>query len=342
MQGVMAKDPGGTGKPTFGRALFNSIKFDDDLFHAFDVAVGHHANGFWRDRGGKLELDWVQPGMKEAWGWWRARWAEKVFEPDSLTPADHLQGPGLERRHGRQPVRRLDGHRHLASSRYARPTPKAELVAGPALKGPKGAQGLHRRGLPVGLRASRRRRQVAEQAVKLIDWTFQPKQAARFTCEGELDYTLKALNEKGYCVEYTTQEKIAMGAEWNDRVNRAQDIVAYGGWWLPLGGNAVRPWLLNTMPADMKAHFEGVLKARYSPAALQGMEHSMKFTKTTGKKRPTKSEKQYWPAMQTRFLEVMTQVVAGTLPLEQGWTDWQAFFQKSGGPTLTQEVNDIK
>jgi ABC-type glycerol-3-phosphate transport system substrate-binding protein len=337
---AMAKDPGGTGKPTFGRALFNSIKFDDDIFHAFDVAVGHHANGFWRDRGGKLELDWVNPGMKEAWGWLRARWAEKVFDPDSVTQQITYKGQvwnagtiGTQYSawtaidNGQLEIRKTD--------------PKAEIVAGPALKGPSGASGYTGEGFPW-VYVIPKKTGAAEAAVRVIDWTFQPKQAARFTCDGELDYTLKGLNEKGYCVEYTTAEKIAMGAEWNDRVNRAQDIVAYGGWWLPLGGNAIRPWLLDTMPADMKAHFEGVLKNRYSPAALQGMDFAMKSVKTTKKKRPTRSEKQYWPAMQTRFLEIMTQVVAGTLPLEQGWADWQAFFQKSGGPVLTQEVNDLK
>lgn len=337
---ALSTDPAGTGKPTFGRALFNSIKFDDDIFHAFDVAVGHHANGFWRERSGKLELDWVQPGMKEAWTWLRARWAEKVFDPDSVTQQITYKGQVWNAG--------TIGSQYSAwtaidtSQLEIRKTaPKAEIVAGPAVKGPNGAQGYTGEGFPW-VYVIPKKSQVAEQAVKLIDWFFQPKQAARFICEGELDYTLKGLNEKGYCVEYTTQEKIAMGAEWNDRANRAQDIVAYGGLWLPLGGNAVRPWLLNTMPADMKAHFEGVLKARYSPAALQGMDFSMKFTKTTKKKRPTKSEKQYWPGLQTRFLEVMTQVVAGTLPLEQGWNDWLAYFQKNGGPTLTQEVNDIK
>jgi len=92
----------------------------------------------------------------------------------------------------------------------------------------------------------------------------------------------------------------------------------------------------------MKAYFEGVLKGRYSPEALAGADFAAKYVKTSQKKRPTKSEKQYWPNLQTRFLEVMTQVVAGTLPLDQGWNDWLNYFQKNGGPVLTQEVNDLK
>jgi ABC-type glycerol-3-phosphate transport system substrate-binding protein len=335
------KDPKGTGRQdTYGRALFNSIKFDDDIFHAFDVATGHHAIGFWRERSGKLELDWAQPGMKEAWGWLRARWAEKVFNPDSVTQQITYKGQVWQAGTiGSQYGSWTGMDTDLLQIRKT--DPKAELVAGPALKGPNGPGGFTGEGFPW-VYVIPKKSQVAEHAVRILDWFFQPRQAARFTCDGELNYTLKGLNDKGWCQEYTPQEKAAMGAEWNDRVNRAQDIVAYGGLWLPLGGNALRPWLLDTMPADMKAHFEGVVKARYSPAALEGMDFAAKYVKTSQKKRPTKSEKQYWPGLQTRFLEVMTQVVAGTLALDQGWNDWLNYFQKNGGPVLTQEVNELK
>lgn len=337
---AFAKEKTSTGKPAFGRALFNSIKFDDDIFHAFDVAVGHHANGFWRERSGKLELDWVQPGMKEAWAWLRARWAEKVFEPDSVTQQITYKGQVwnagvIGSQYGAWTA--IDS----SQLEIRKTDPKAELVAGPAPKGPNGASGYTGEGFPWVF-VIPKKSQVTEHAVKIVDWFFQPPQVARFVCDGELGYTLKGLNEKGYCVEYTTQEKIAMGAEWNERVNKAQDIAVFGGVWTPILGNAIRPWLLNTLPADMKAHFEGIMKGRYSQAALQGMDFAMKSVKMTKKKRPTKSEKQYWPALQSRFLEIMTQVVAGTLPLEQGWNDWLAFFQKNGGPVLTQEVNEIK
>jgi ABC-type glycerol-3-phosphate transport system substrate-binding protein len=334
-------DPTGTGrKGTFGRALFNSIKFDDDIFHAFGVAVGHHAIGFWSDRNGHLELDWVQPGMKDAWTWLRARWAEKVFDPDSITQQITYKGQVWQAGTiGSQYGSWTGMDTDLLAIRKT--DPKAELVAGPALLGPNGQRGFTGEGFPW-VYVIPKTSQVAEHAIRILDWFMQPQQAARFTCDGELGYTLKGLNDKGWCEEYTAQEKTAMGAEWNDRVNRAQDIVAYGGLWLPLSGTDLRPWLLDTMPADMKAYFEGVLKGRYSPEALAGADFAAKYVKTSQKKRPTKSEKQYWPNLQTRFLEVMTQVVAGTLPLDQGWNDWLNYFQKNGGPVLTQEVNDLK
>ena len=75
--------------------------------------------------------------------------------------------------------------------------------------------------------------------------------------------------------------------------------------------------------------------------ALQAADYAAKYVKTTKKKRPTKSEKQYWPNLQSRFLELMTQAVAGTIPLDQAWSDWNSYFQKNGGPTLTEEVNAL-
>jgi len=37
----------------------------------------------------------------------------------------------------------------------------------------------------------------------------------------------------------------------------------------------------------------------------------------------------------------MSQVVAGSLGVESGWNDWLDFFENNGGPTLTEEVNQI-
>ena len=91
----------------------------------------------------------------------------------------------------------------------------------------------------------------------------------------------------------------------------------------------------------MKAHFDAVIKGRYSPMALQAADYAAKYVQTSKKKRPTKSEQQYWPNLQSRFLELMTQAVAGTNGLDQSWSDWLAYFEKNGGPTLTQEVNEL-
>jgi hypothetical protein len=278
--------------------------------------------------------------MKEAWAWLRAQWAEKVIDPDSMTAQITYWGqPWNAAKIGTQYMAWTAIDSQMLEMRKT--DPKAEIVGGPALRGSAGSQGFTGEGFPW-VYVIPKKSQVAETAVRVVDWFFEPKQAARFTCDGELGYTLKSLNDKGWCVEYTLDERRAMGAQWAEKVNAAQDIVAYGGLWLPLGGTAVRPWLLNAMPADMKAHFENVLKGRYSPAALQAGDYVAKYTKTTKKKRPTKSEKQYWPGLQSRFLELMTQSVAGTIPLEQGWKEWLSFFEKNGGPTLTQEVNELK
>jgi ABC-type glycerol-3-phosphate transport system substrate-binding protein len=334
------KDPSkGVTKQTYGRMFLNSIKFDDDLFHAFDVAVGHHANGFWRDRGGKLALDWVHPNMKTAWDWLRQRWADKVVDPDSLTAQlDYWGQPWSAGKIGTM----YSGWTFVDSTQLdmRKTDPKAEIVGGPALKGPDGAQGFTGEGFPW-VYVIPQKSQVPEQAMQVLDWFMAPQQAARFTCDGELDYTLKPLTPQGWCDEYTLQERQSMGDAWTQKVNDSQDISAYGGLWLPLSGTAVRPWLLNTMPPDMKAHFDAVIKGRYSPMALQAADYAAKYVQTSKKKRPTKSEQQYWPNLQSRFLELMTQAVAGTNGLDQSWSDWLAYFEKNGGPTLTQEVNEL-
>jgi ABC-type glycerol-3-phosphate transport system substrate-binding protein len=341
LRAFTTKDPDGNGRAdTFGRAFMTSVKFDDDIFHAFDVAVGHHANGFWRDRGGKLALDWVHPGMKDAWAWLKARWAEKVIDPDSLTAqiTYRTQAYNVGR------VGTLYGSWTGMDGQVLemrKTHPNANLVPGPALKGSAGHQGFTGEGFPW-VYVIPKKSQAAEAAVRIVDWFFQPAQVATFVCDGEPGITNKGYNEKGWCVEFTPAEKAAMGADWNERNNRAQDIQVYSGVWTPILGNSLRPWLLNTLPADMKAHFEGVLKARYSPTALQGMDYAMKYVKTTQKKRPTASEQKYWPGLQSRFLETMTQVVAGTVALEEGWKDWLGFFEKNGGPVLTREVNELK
>jgi ABC-type glycerol-3-phosphate transport system substrate-binding protein len=335
------KDPSkGVTSPTFGRMYFNSIKFDDDLFHAFDVAVGHHANGFWREReNGKLALDWVHPNMKMAWDWLRQRWADKVVDPDSMTAQIEYWGqPWSAGKIGTM----YSGWSFVDSTQLdmRKTDPKAEIIGGPALKGPSGAQGFTGEGFPW-VYVIPKKSQVPEQAIQVIDWFMTPQQAARFSCDGELGYTLKGLTPEGWCDEYTLQERQNMGDEWTQKVNDSQDITAYGGLWLPLSGTALRPWLLDTMPADMKAHFDQVVKGRYSAMALQAADYASKYVQTSKKKRPTASEKQYWPNLQSRFLELMTQAVAGTSGLDQAWSDWTTYFEKNGGPTLTDEVNAL-
>jgi len=340
LKDVTFKDPDGNGTAdTYGRAFFTSIKFDDDLFHAFDVAVGHHANGFWRERDGKLALDWVHPNMKEAWAWLRDRWADKVIDPDSITSQITYFGqPWQAGKIGTQYMAWTAIDSMVLQMQKVQPG--AEVIGGPALKGPTGAQGFTGEGFPW-VYVIPAKSKVPEAAMRIVDWMFTPENAAKFICLGEPGITSKGLNEKGWCTEYTLQEKTEMGAKWTDLVNQAQDIDVYGGLWMPISDLAVRPWLLNTMPADMKAYFEQVLKGRFSPNALAAYENSAKYTKTTKKKRPTKSEKQYWPNLQTRFLELMSQTVAGTIPVEQAWNDWVSYFNDNGGPILTEEVNAL-
>jgi len=331
-------DPDGNGQDdTYGRLLYNSVRFDDDFFHAFGVAVGHHLNGFWRDRDGQLELDWVQPGMKDALAWMSSVWADGGFHPDSISiplgQKDNAFHAGIAGNvYSGWPS--ID----FAENKIRAVAPDAVVMAGPAPEGP-GGSGYTGEGWPwtfvIPITA-----QWPEDCVSVIDWFFTPEIASQILCEGVLGVTNKGLNENGWCVEYTPEEKAAMGDEWTKKQNEVQDINVFWGLWLTigtLGGTQPFP----TFPPDMKKHFDDMLAAKYSENALAGRDISQKYRRLTAKARPVPSEKEFWPTLQTRFGEFISQAVAGTIDIDQGWSEWLDFFEKNGGPLLTDQVNEI-
>jgi len=91
----------------------------------------------------------------------------------------------------------------------------------------------------------------------------------------------------------------------------------------------------------MKKHFDDMLAAKYSENALAGRDISQEYRRLTAKARPVSSEKEFWPTLQTRFGEFISQAVAGTIDIDQGWSEWLDFFEKNGGPLLTEQVNEI-
>ena len=331
-------DPDGNGQDdTYGRLLYNSVRFDDDFFHAFGVAVGHHLNGFWRDRDGQLELDWVQPGMKDALAWMSSVWADGGFHPDSISiplgQKDNAFRAGIAGNvYSGWPS--ID----FAENKIRAVAPDAVVMAGPAPEGP-GGSGYTGEGWPwtfvIPITA-----QWPEDCVSVIDWFFTPEIASQILCEGVLGVTNKGLNENGWCVEYTPEEKAAMGDEWTKKQNEVQDINVFWGLWLTigtLGGTQPFP----TFPPDMKKHFDDMLAAKYSENALAGRDISQEYRRLTAKARPVPSEKEFWPTLQTRFGEFISQAVAGTIDIDQGWSEWLDFFAKNGGPLLTDQVNEI-
>ncbi len=331
-------DPDGNGQDdTYGRLLYNSVRFDDDFFHAFGVAVGHHLNGFWRDRDGRLELDWVQPGMKDALAWMSSVWADGGFHPDSISiplgQKDNAFHAGIAGNvYSGWPS--ID----FAQNKIRAVAPDAVVMAGPAPEGP-GGSGYTGEGWPwtfvIPITA-----QWPEDCVTVIDWFFTPEIASQILCEGVLGVTNKGLNENGWCVEYTPEEKAAMGDEWTKKQNEVQDINVFWGLWLTigtLGGTQPFP----TFPPDMKKHFDDMLAAKYSENALAGRDISQEYRRLTAKARPVPSEKEFWPTLQTRFGEFISQAVAGTIDIDQGWSEWLDFFEKNGGPLLTDQVNEI-
>jgi ABC-type glycerol-3-phosphate transport system substrate-binding protein len=331
-------DPDGNGAAdTYGRLLYNTIRFDDDFFHAFGAAVGHHMNGFWRERDGAMALDWVQPQMKEALAFMRQLWADGGFHPDSISiPLGQKDNAFLGGICGNVYTswQALD----FNLDRVRTVTPTAEIAPGPAPEGP-GGRGFTGEGWPWTFVLSVNAKYPAD-CVTIVNWFYQPEQTAQIFCEGVPEVTNKGFNDKGWCVEFSREEKAAMGEDWTNKQNEVQDITVFWGLWLPigtLGGTDILP----NMPDDMKQHFQDMLAQKYSETALEAKAISQEYIRITAKKRPVAADKEYWPGLQTRFAEFISQAVAGTIDLDSGWDEWLAYFEANGGLQITEQVNEL-
>lgn len=328
-------DPDGNGAAdTWGRLLYTTIRFDDDIFHAFGVGVGHHMNGFWQTRDGQVVLDWVQPQMKDALAWMREMWAQGVFDPESITIplGQHLSKfEASLSGNGYASWTSVDG----VSQRLQSVAPGGTVVPGPAVAGPDGSSGFTGEGWPwvyvISANAP-----FPEDAMSIVNWMYTPEIASQIVCEGVLDVTNKGLNENGWCMEFTPAEKEAMGEEWTTLTNSVQDQNVYGGLWSPIGQVDS---LYETFPDDMRAHFDSITENKFSPMALEMRTYTQEGLRLTEKKKPVPSDKSLWPAIQIRFGEFISQAVAGTIDLDSGWDEWITFWEANGGPTLTDEVN---
>lgn len=328
-------DPDGDGADnTYGRLLYHTIRFDDDLFHSHGAAVGHHMNGFWRDRGGEVQLDWVQPQMKEALAWMAGLWAEGVFDPESITIplGQHLSKfEASIAGNGYAGWSSVDGVEQRVRSVAA----DAFVTPGPAIKGPNGDSGFTGEGWPWCYVISKNA-PFPEDAMSIVDWMYTPEYAAQIVCEGVLGVTNKGLNENGWCMEFTPAEKEEMGDKWTELTNSVQDQNVFGGVWSPIGQVDS---LYATFPDDMKAHFDEITANKFSPMALEMKTLTQDGLRLTEKKKPVAGDKELWPAIQIRFGEFISQAVAGTVDLDAGWDEWIAFWESNGGPTLTEQVN---
>ncbi len=332
---VVDDDPNRSGvKDTWGRLLYTTIRADEDIFQAFGVGAGTHHEGPWSRRGDRIELDWVQPKMKEALVYMRQVWADGLFHPDSITiPMGQRLSTYDAGTTGNAHVG-YDGH-DAQNTKFKDLGPEAYQVLGEPLKGPKGHQGVTGRGFPWGYVVSESC-ETPEDVIRILDYIFSPEIVGTLICEGVNGITNKGLNEKGWVDEFTTEESLAMGDEWKERQARATGI----GLWTGIHQGALRPWLLRTFPDDMRKHFESVLARRYSPEALKGMEYCLKYTINSAKAHPVPADIEYWGILQSRFGEFISQIVAGTLDADSGWEEWLKFCEENGLPEITKQVNE--
>jgi ABC-type glycerol-3-phosphate transport system substrate-binding protein len=327
-------DPDGNGEAdTYGRQLYNTIRFDDDFFHAFGVGIGHHMMGFWRKRGDKVELDWVQPEMKEALAWMRDRWAEGVIHPESLTVP---LGQRLKNWNAGFTGQAYTSYSEMDSSLNSIKgiAPDAELVAAVPPKGP-GGQGVSGEDNPWCYVTSAKCK-YPEAAVRILDWMCSPEMSVKLMCGGVPGITAKPFTAEGWCLAYTFDERQEMGAKWTE-LNESVAGVGVPGMWGPI--STIEPSILATLSDDARKHFEEIEKKKYSPMAYPGIALSREYTRLSEKMRPVPADSESWPAFQTRFSEFIVAAVAGTQDLDAGWKEWTDFFEKNGGPEMTEQVN---
>jgi ABC-type glycerol-3-phosphate transport system substrate-binding protein len=294
-------------------------------------------NGFWRDRDGALALDWVHPQMKDALAWTRDVWADGAFHPDSISIP---LGRGSDAFLGGFAGNAYSSWTGVDSSleRMRAVNPDAVIVPGPAPEGP-GGRGFTGEGWPWCYVVPKSAEHPAE-CIQVLDFFYTPEIGAQILCEGVLGVTNKGLNENGWCVEFTREEKAEMGDRWAQLQEENIDITTFWGLWLPIGTLGQTPPYPH-FPDDIMAHFNGMLETKYSETALEARDISQEFIRLTAKKRPVPSEKESWPGLQTRFSEFISQAVAGTIDLDQGWDEWLAYFEANGGPQITEEINTL-
>ncbi|MGH2458673.1 MAG: extracellular solute-binding protein [Chloroflexota bacterium] len=328
------KDPDGNGKKdTWGYEIDTAFYFDDFLFHAFGVAVGHHHNTFWRKRGDKVVCDWIQPGMKDALNWIVGQWKKGVFDPDSVTGdiTSHTAFQG-----GKTGVEPLSGSGIYETQTQIRGVVKdATLAAVAPPKGP-GGQGCSGEGMQWGYIISKKAKNPND-IVRMINWQFTPDGWNKLVAgdAGVPGLTAKGFTSDGYFELYTPEEQAQM-PDWNQRVQKATDQTLYmniryqnetfwNGW--------------KGIPDTMTKFYADQLKATTPAEDIAGTALAKKFELVSAKQAPVPSDKKYFPTLQTKFQEVLSQLGTGAVPIESGWSEWIAFWNKNGGPQITNEVN---
>jgi hypothetical protein len=332
MNAFATKDPDGNGrKDTYGYEIDTAFYFDDFLFHAFGAAVGHHHNGFWRKRGNQIEIDWIQPGMKDALTWFADNWKKGIFAPDSVTGdiTSHTMFEG-----GKTGFEVESGASiYEVQTQIQSVVKDATLAAIAPPKGPGGNRGESGEGMQWGYCISKKA-QNAVDAVRMINWQFTPDGWNKL-CAGDAGVpglTVKGFTPEGYFQLYTPDERKQI-PDWSDRVKKASDQTLY----MNIRYQNQAFW--KDVPEGMTKFYADQLKATTPQEDIDGTAMAGKYELISLKQAPVPSDQKYFPTLQTKFQEVLSQLGTAAVPIESGWNEWLDFWNKNGGPQITQEVN---
>jgi hypothetical protein len=214
--------------------------------------------------------------------------------------------------------------------------PDVEIIAAPPPKGPYG-QGMSGEDNPWCYVISKKAPNP-EDCVRILDWICSPEMAVKLMCSGVPGVTQKERTPEGWCAEYTAQEQEDMGKEWTDKLESVAGV-GTPGMWGPI--STIEPSIMATLSADAQQHFEKVLKSKYGSAAYEAIPLTHEYTVRSEKVKPVPADSEYWPSFVTRFGELVPGVVSGSTPLDSGWDEWIDFFERNGGPEMTEQVNTL-
>ncbi len=295
------KDPDGNGKDDTTGLLATKSTLFDDFFGAFGVAVD-----FWQEVDGKLVLGATRPETKQALQLLRDWYAQGLIDPDIFVTDDSLRDQKLANSFGG-----LFENNAFTTSKSNPETaallsqqPGAQMVAVRAVTGPEGFSGRRESAPGYGnIHAVSAKCKDIDKLMAFLDWCANPE-GGMYLCSVGVEGTHFELNED--------QTKITMLTSYDE-------IYRYGL------GNPIR----FTQVVDRRWMEPDAAKAFET---FEGQYIKNMYWKTT----PTMLE--YPDTCKNLFVEYMSKIVMGSLPVDAHDEYVQRFYQM-GGKQIEEEVN---
>ena len=330
------EDPDRNGKDdTFGFGFREGVNWADWIFHPFGVAPGHHHTGIWRKRAGRVEIDWVQPGMLDALKFIRKLYQGGMIIPESITFSGTDWGQAFV-------TGRFGIHYHAAGTLQSHyfalkeKFPEAELASLDPPKGP-GGRGSSDEPMHWGFVISKKC-QYPEEYMKLMDWFagdgWDKMHGWVNSVSAKVGRGFKEYNDKGWTVYWSKEEMTTKAVQ--DGLTQDNNETFYH-WKRPIDKFHA------SLPADEAAFYQKKdREVKFIPEYYKHLENAQKYDVTSLKAKPAPSEGQYWGSLRTKYKETMSKIVATEgIDVDAVWEEWLEYWRANGGDQITKEVNEM-